>query len=90
MSFTLGLVLVERMMIQPTGAVVPLHQLRVVRDILKTLPPEATPRVASAEAHFEHWSFDRVFDVGLRSLLLGIEVQGHRPVKAPPRRVRPR
>lgn len=75
-SFTLGAVLVERMMSGRESASVPAQQLRRVRDIISHAPPAKWPRVAAAEHTFDAWSFDVVFDEGLRSLIAGIERRG--------------
>jgi AcrR family transcriptional regulator len=86
MSFTLGLVLVERMMTARHGVVVPLEQLRRVKAMLPQLPHGAYPKIASVAARFDRWSFDNIFELGLRSLILGIELHGRgRGVRRPHR-----
>jgi len=73
MSFTLGFVLTERMMTPRPGEVVPLRRLALLREQIPHLPRGAYPHIASAKAAFARWSFDGVFDLGLRSLISGIE-----------------
>jgi AcrR family transcriptional regulator len=74
-SFTLGTVLVERMMSRPPGTAVPALQLRLVRELLPRTGAAKWPRVAAAADSFEGWSFDGVFEHGLRSLIAGIELR---------------
>ena len=73
MSFALGFVLTERMMTPRPGVVVPLHRLVLLKEAIRRFRPGAYPHITSAKAAFDEWSFDRVFDVGLRSLIAGIE-----------------
>jgi AcrR family transcriptional regulator len=86
MSFTLGLVLVERMMTAKEGVVVPIQQLRIVSKMLSRLRRGIYPGIAATAAKFDRWSFDRVFDVGIRSLIVGIELDGSRRSAATRRR----
>jgi AcrR family transcriptional regulator len=72
-SFTLGAVLVERMMSGPNHTSVPTAQLRRVRDLVAGASPAKWPRVAAASDTFDAWSFDAVFEQGLRALVAGIE-----------------
>jgi hypothetical protein len=88
MSFTLGLVLVERMMTPKEGLVVPIEQLRIVRQMLSRIPRGTYPAIAGTAAKFERWSFDRVFDMGVRSLIVGIELDGLGPRATTRRRLR--
>jgi hypothetical protein len=86
MSFTLGLVLVERMMAARPGVVVSIEQLRKVKEMLPQLPHGSYPKIASAAERFNRWTFDNVFELGLRSLILGIELHGRRATPTRPRR----
>lgn len=52
MSFTLGLVLIERMMTAKGGVVVPIEQLRVVKEMLPDLPRGTYSEVAATAAAF--------------------------------------
>ncbi len=88
MSFTLGLVLVERMMTAKEGVVVPIEQLQMVRNMLPSFPRGTYPGITTAAAKFDRWSFDRVFDVGIRSLIMGIELHRFQPKATPRRRLR--
>lgn len=69
LTFTLGSVLVERTMTKPEG-VVPIIQLRKVRALLPRSGGRF-PRVTGATASFDRWSFEHVFDAGLKALLEG-------------------
>jgi AcrR family transcriptional regulator len=73
MSFALGSVLTERMMTPRPGEVVPLRRLALLEEALPQLPRGAYPQISSAKAAFARWSFDGVFDLGLRSLIAGVE-----------------
>jgi len=73
MSFALGFVLTERMMTPHPGVVVPLQRLVLLKEAIPHFPPGAYRHIASSKSAFESWSFDRVFDLGLRSLIAGIE-----------------
>ena len=88
MSFTLGLVLVERMMTAKEGVVVPIEQLRIVKEMLPDLPRGTYSGIATTAATFDRWSFDRVFEAGIRSLIVGIEFHGFRPTATTRRRSR--
>lgn len=76
MSFTLGFLLVERMM----GAGVPLAQLRLVTELLPRIAGGEYPWLRKAASSFERFSLDAVFDAGLRSLLAGLKPESPRPV----------
>jgi AcrR family transcriptional regulator len=73
MSFALGFALAERMMTPRHDLVVPLRRFALLKDAIPHLPHGIYPHIASAKPAFERWSFDRVFDLGLRSLIGGIE-----------------
>lgn len=85
MSFALGFVLVERMMAGGRDAPVPVQRLALVKATIAREPPKAFAAIAWAAPHFDEWSFDNVFDLGLRSLIVGIEERCSRP---PPARKR--
>jgi AcrR family transcriptional regulator len=90
MSFTLGMVLVERAMTGHKDAPVPLQRLRLVKKLIPTLGRATYPHIAAAAPIFDRWSFDNVFDLGLSSLVAGIETHGtrrRRATKSAPRRV---
>ncbi len=74
-SFTVGAVLVERMMRKANDAAVPVAQLRLVREMLRRTAVVKSPRIASTADSFETWTFDAVFDHGLRWLIAGIELK---------------
>jgi AcrR family transcriptional regulator len=73
MSFALGFVLTERMMTSRHGVVGPLRRLVLLKEAITHFPPGTYRYIASAKSAFDGWSFDRVFDLGLRSLIAGIE-----------------
>jgi AcrR family transcriptional regulator len=80
MSFALGLVLTERMM-TPHGVVVPLQRLALLKEAIPHFSPGTYQHIASAKSALEGWSFDRVFDLGLRSLIRGIETSFARSLR---------
>lgn len=80
-SFTLGAVLVERMMTRAEDVAVPLAQLRMVKDRVQNTELATWPRLASTASVFEGWTFEAVFEHGVRSLIAGIE-QRARTTKA--------
>jgi AcrR family transcriptional regulator len=87
MSFALGFVLTERMMTPAHGVVVPLRRLMLLKEQIPTFPAGAYPHIAASKSAFDAWGFDRVFDLGLRSLIVGIESSFvHSPTKAKKRR----
>jgi AcrR family transcriptional regulator len=73
MSFSLGFVLAQRMMTPSQDLVVPLRRFAQLKDAIPRLARGVYPHVVSAQTAFERWSFDEVFDLGLRSLISGIE-----------------
>ena len=75
LSFTLGSVLVERMMSAHHQPPVPVQQLALVRDMVPRMPVGAFPGVAAAAPIFGLWSFDAVFELGIRSLINGLEAK---------------
>lgn len=78
MAFTLGFVLVERFMGSHAAVSAPARHLEVVRTLLPTLERGLFSQITSASSMFARWSFDDVFDAGLRSLIAGIEHDGAR------------
>jgi AcrR family transcriptional regulator len=79
LSFTLGEVLVEQMMSARDQPPVPVQQLARVRDLLPKLPAGAYRGVAAAAPAFDAWSFDAVFELGLRTLIDGLEARHRAP-----------
>jgi AcrR family transcriptional regulator len=70
LSHALGSVLVERLM--AGSPPIPKQRLALVRGMLDERPAGTYPGVASAAPQFDGWSFDEVFEVGLRSLVTGL------------------
>jgi AcrR family transcriptional regulator len=70
LSFTLGSVLAERSM-SVGREPLPRRQLMFVRTWLSASGP-AFPNVEAATALLDRWSFDRVFETGLRALVAGL------------------
>lgn len=70
MSHALGSVLTERLL---GGAPsVPKRKLALVRGMLATMPRSTYPSLAAVTSAFDRWSFDRMFEVGLHSLIEGL------------------
>jgi AcrR family transcriptional regulator len=70
LSHALGSVLTERLM---GGAPsVPERKLALVKGMLATEPRSTYPALTAVSSAFDLWSFDRVFDVGLQSLIGGL------------------
>lgn len=70
-SHALGSALVEEMM---HGAPpLPRQRLELVRKAIEGMPPDAYPRIAAAVSRFDEWSFQGVFELGLRALIAGLE-----------------
>ena len=82
MAFTLGLVLLERMMAGREGFVVPKAQLELLKKLIPELPPGRYPFIEAAVSRSAHWTFDAVFDSGLRSLISGIAADRRRSKRA--------
>ena len=74
MSFALGAVLIERMMTPHRDVVVPLRRIALLKKAIATFPCGAYPNIAATNQALDAWSFDAVFELGLRSLIKGIEV----------------
>jgi AcrR family transcriptional regulator len=82
LGFTLGAVLFERMMSVQHHPPVPVQQLALVRDMVPKLSASAFPGVMAAAPMFDVWSFDAVFELGIRSLLDGLEAKRPTPSHA--------
>jgi hypothetical protein len=83
MSFTLGFVLVERMMAGHGEVPVPVQRLKLLQSMLPDLPRKTYEGIVRVAPAFDAWSFNEVFDLGLRSLVAGIETNCFHP--RPPR-----
>jgi AcrR family transcriptional regulator len=70
-SHALGSVLLERMMGGDPS--VPKQRLALVKGMLADGHGGSHPRVAAVSPAFDAWSYDRVFDVGVRSIIAGID-----------------
>jgi AcrR family transcriptional regulator len=73
LSHALGAVLVERMLSGTTP--IPVQRLELVKAMVASRPHGArpVPAIEDAMPEFGHWSFDAVFDLGLHSLLAGLD-----------------
>jgi AcrR family transcriptional regulator len=71
LTMVLGSVLAERMMGGPPP--VPRQRLELVKGMLAGGDAARYPRLAQVSPHFDRWSFDDVFEVELRALLVGLE-----------------
>jgi AcrR family transcriptional regulator len=80
MMFALGDFLVERMM-----RAAPVRQLHIVRAVAATSRP-AFPLVTKVAPRLARWSFDAVFDRGLKSLIAGVDTPRTRRASQPRRR----
>jgi AcrR family transcriptional regulator len=87
MSFALGFVLTERMMTPRSGVVIPIGRMVLLKKAIPQFPAGAYGHVAASKSAFDAWSFDKVFDLGLRSLIAGIESEF---VRSPPKAKRTR
>lgn len=70
MSFTVGLVLTERML-GSANLPVPERHLRTAEEHLRSLPQGTFPSLARSITTFRQWSFERVFSAGLESIIAG-------------------
>jgi AcrR family transcriptional regulator len=75
-SHAIGSVLVQRMLGGKPS--IPKRRLELVKEMLAGAPRSAYPRVASVSAKFDRWSFDGVFEIGLRALIVGLEQRASR------------
>lgn len=85
MSFAVGTVLFERMMLG--GGDVVSKRLALLKELLGRTP-DRYANLSSVAAKVDRWSFDDVFDLGIRSLLEGIEAECVRRKPGPSRRSR--
>jgi AcrR family transcriptional regulator len=69
-SHAIGAVLVERLMAGEPP--IPKQRLELVKGILAEMPRGPYRRVAAVAHKFDAWTFEDVFEVGLRSLLAGL------------------
>lgn len=69
-SHALGSVLTERLMAGAPS--IPERQLALVKGMLATTPRSTYPSLTAVSSAFDRWSFDRVFEVGLQSLIGGL------------------
>jgi AcrR family transcriptional regulator len=76
MSFAVGSVLFERIMVG--GGDVIAKRLVLLKEILARAP-EQFASLSSVAAQLDNWRWDDVFDLGIRSLLSGIESHCARP-----------
>jgi TetR/AcrR family tetracycline transcriptional repressor len=70
-AHALGAVLTERLL--DGTPPVPAQRFRLVRAMIAQLPRGAFPRIDAVSPRFERWTFERVFEVGLRSLVRGLD-----------------
>jgi AcrR family transcriptional regulator len=75
-SHAIGSVLVERMMAGTPP--IPKQRLTIVKGMLANLPRGSYARVAAVAPTFDRWSFEEVFDVGLHSLIAGLDSRAPR------------
>jgi AcrR family transcriptional regulator len=80
LGYALGAVLVERMMSAHHHPPAPIQRLSLVREILPRLPTRQYRGVRATAREFGTWSFDGVFELGVRSLIAGLNAE-----RAPPR-----
>jgi AcrR family transcriptional regulator len=76
MSFAVGSVLFERIMMG--GGDVISKRLALLKELVGSAPGRYAS-LASVAAKIDRWSWDDVFELGLRSLLAGIEAKRARP-----------
>lgn len=72
LGYTLGAVLVERMMSSHHHPPVPVQRLSLVREMLPRIPGRYSGLRATAR-NFDAWSFDSVFALGVHSLVTGLQ-----------------
>lgn len=70
-SHALGSALAERLMDGKPS--VPQQRLELVRRMLADGSRGSFPRIRAVSSKFDRWTFDRVFEVGLRSLVTGLD-----------------
>jgi AcrR family transcriptional regulator len=87
MSFAVGSVLFEQMMMG--GGDVIARRLALLKELVARAPGRYD-NIASLASKIDRWSFDDVFDLGISSLLKGIEARPVRPRLRPARSLRAR
>jgi TetR/AcrR family tetracycline transcriptional repressor len=85
MSFAIGSVLFERIMMG--GGDVIAKRLALLKELVHRLPGRYAS-LTSVAAKVDRWHWDDVFELGIHSLLKGIEVQCSRPERRSGGRVR--
>lgn len=75
-SHALGSVLVQRLM--GGKPPVPKRRLELVKEMLAKTPARTYPRVAAVSPKFDTWSFDNVFELGIRALISGLDERAPR------------
>ncbi|HXX66857.1 MAG TPA: TetR/AcrR family transcriptional regulator C-terminal domain-containing protein [Polyangiaceae bacterium] len=70
-SHALGSVLVQRLL--GGKPPIPKRRLELVKEMLAKTPPRTYPRIAAVSPKFEGWSFDGVFELGMRALIAGLD-----------------
>jgi TetR/AcrR family tetracycline transcriptional repressor len=84
MSFAVGSVLFEQIMMG--GGDVVAKRLALLKELVGRSPGRYA-NLASVAAKVDRWNWDDVFDLGVRSLLAGIEAKCARPKRRPRARV---
>ncbi len=74
LSHALGSVLVERML--DARPHIPRQRLKLVKDLVAGMPRGAYPGIAAASGEFDSWNFDDTFEIGLHSLVAGLDGTG--------------
>jgi hypothetical protein len=71
MSHAVGSVLAERLLEGRTH--VPHQRLKLLQGMLADRPRGTFPGIERVASKFDEWSFDRVFETGLQSLVAGLD-----------------
>lgn len=77
MSFALGSVFVERTMSTAANDDLMAKRLSLLQQVVAQAPEGRYASLASVAAQIDRWSFDEMFEFGLKALLAGIESQRH-------------
>jgi AcrR family transcriptional regulator len=88
MSFAIGSVLFERIMMGAEGDVIA-KRLALMKELVGHAPARYVS-LATVAAKVDRWRWDDVFELGIRSLLAGIETQCAPPARHARRRPRAR
>src|SRR5512133_1538361 len=75
MSFALGSVFVERTMSTTANDDLMAKRLSLLQQVVAQAPEGRYASLASVAAQIDRWSFDEMFEFGLKALLAGIESQ---------------